>query len=217
MTSATHGKNHAVVAKDEPKTIHEALLNVCAGVSNVKRDTKGQVGNQVYKYATLESVLDMVNPLLSANGLALIQYVDDDTLRALLIHESGEKLPLGGYNLGAIGKHQERGSAITYGRRYQLCAIFGITQEDDDGAAASQSKNTSGMTSGVSPQAEFGTAVEFKKYVADTRQYIENMITKEQAVAIRKRIARVAKVDDAYEDDLNNMLSLKLDGLHLNS
>lgn len=126
---------------DKPQTIYQAFLKVCAGVDNVKRSATGQVGQQKYKYATLDQVLDMVNPLLEQNALALVQYVDDDTLRALLVHESGEKLPLGGYNLGAIGKHQERGSAITYGRRYQLCAIFGITQEDDDGAAASKDVN----------------------------------------------------------------------------
>jgi hypothetical protein len=213
MTSATSGKNFAIVENEKPKTINEALLNVCAGVSNVKRDTKGQVGNQVYHYATLESVLEVVNPLLSANGLALVQYVDDDTLRALLIHESGDKLPLGGYNLGGIGKHQERGSAITYGRRYQLCAIFGITQEDDDGAAASKGSNANKMTSGVSPQSEFGTAVEFKKYHNDTMGYIEGMINKEQSVVIRKRIARVAKVDDQYASILTDALESKLDGI----
>ncbi len=194
-----------------PDNITGAFLNVCAGVSNLKRAKAGQVGSQKYNYATLEQVLDMVNPLLEANGLALIQYVDEDVLRALLLHESGEKMPLGGYNLGPIGKHQERGSAITYGRRYQLCAILGITQEDDDGAAASKG----GMTSGVTPQAEFGTAVAFKKYYADTMGFIENMTAKDQATNIRKRIERVGKVDDAYEKALNDALELALDGLHL--
>ena len=115
--------------------IAQAFVNVCAGVSNVKRDTVGQVGNQKYKYATLESVLDMVNPLLAENEVSLTQYVDGDILRAKFIGASGE-IDFGGYNLGTLGKHQERGSAITYGRRYQLCSIFGITQEDDDGAGA---------------------------------------------------------------------------------
>lgn len=137
-------KNNAVEAiasKQGERTssgIFGAFLNVCAGVENVKRTATGQVGQQKYKYATLGQVLDMINPLLEANDLALAQYVDEDKLCALLIHKSGQQLPLGGYNLGLIGKHQERGSAITYGRRYQLCSIFGITQEDDDGTEASK-------------------------------------------------------------------------------
>lgn len=192
--------------------IHEAFLNVCAGVENVKRSATGQVGNQKYKYATLDQVLDMVNPLLQANGLALAQYVDEDILRAVLIHSSGEKMAFGGYNLGPIGKHQDRGSAITYGRRYQLCSIFGITQEDDDGAGASKGNSP---TSNASPQSEFGTAVKFKEYFADTVAYIEKMVAVDQAAAIRKRIARVAKVDDQCADDLMGKLNLKLDELHM--
>ena len=119
------------------KTIFEAFVNVCAKIENVKRDTDGQVGNTRYKYATIDSVLAVVHPLLSENGLALAQYVDGDNLRSILIHKSGEQIEFGSYALGQIGKHQERGSAITYGRRYQICSIFGIAQEDDDGAAAS--------------------------------------------------------------------------------
>lgn len=128
------------MTENQHKTIAAAFVAACAEVENVKRDTQGQVGNQKYKYATLESVLEMIHPILAKHKLALAQFVDGDSLMAMLIHESGEKLGLGSYSLGPIGKHQERGSAITYGRRYQLTAIFGITQEDDDGAAASQDK-----------------------------------------------------------------------------
>lgn len=81
-------------------TIHQALVNVCAKVVNVKRDTTGQVGNQKYSYATIDAVLEVTQPLLAANGLALLQYVDGDALKALLVHESGEKLEMGAYNLG---------------------------------------------------------------------------------------------------------------------
>ena len=119
---------------EEKQTIFQAFVKVCAGVENVKRDTKGQVGNTAYKYATIDAVLEVLHPLLKANSLALTQYVDGDILKAKLIHESGDTMDFGSYSLGMLDKHQARGSAITYGRRYQLCAIFGIAQEDDDGA-----------------------------------------------------------------------------------
>ena len=197
----------------DKKNIHHAFVSVCAGVENVKRDTKGQVGNSVYKYATIDAVLEVLHPLLKANGLALTQYVDGDALKAKLIHESGAEMDFGSYNLGALDKHQSRGSAITYGRRYQLCAIFGIAQEDDDGAAASKGNPpTSGATTA---QAEFETAAKFKEYFKDTEKYIETMISKDQATSINKRIARVAKVDDQCADQLQDKLSLKIDELHL--
>jgi hypothetical protein len=117
-------------------SIYEALIKTYAAVENVVRKADGQVGNQRYKYATLEDVLNMMRPILAENKLAAIQYVEGDELKTELIHQSGEKLELGAYNLGALSKHQERGSAITYGRRYVLCSVFGIAQEDDDGASA---------------------------------------------------------------------------------
>jgi hypothetical protein len=199
----------------EKQTIHQAFVKVCAGVENVKRDTKGQVGNSTYKYATIDAVLEVLHPLLKANGLALTQYVDGDALKAKLVHESGVELDFGSYNLGALDKHQARGSAITYGRRYQLCAIFGIAQEDDDGAKASLPKNNSPTNGEKSAQAEFGTAVEFKKYYVETLDYIAKMISKDQAAAINKRIDRVANVDEQYAQNARDGLDMKLDDLHL--
>lgn len=131
--------------------IHKALVAVCASVENVKRDTQGQVGNSKYKYATIDAVLEVLQPLLNTNGLALVQYVEDDSMVATLYHEGGESLPMGRYNLGGFVDSQKRGSAITYARRYQLCSIFGIAQEDDDGAEASKRPAAKVSKSGVFP------------------------------------------------------------------
>lgn len=117
-------------------SIHKALVKSYAAVENVKRSNDGQVGNQKYKYATLEEVLNMLRPILAENGLAAVQSVHGDELKTALVHDGGEVMDFGAYNLGTLTKHQERGSAITYGRRYVLCSIFGIAQEDDDGASA---------------------------------------------------------------------------------
>jgi hypothetical protein len=52
------------------KKLHKALVAVCGKVENVKRDTQGQVGNSKYKYATIDAVLDVVQPLFREHGLA---------------------------------------------------------------------------------------------------------------------------------------------------
>lgn len=148
------------------KKLHKALVEVCGAVENVKRDTKGQVGNTKYFYATIDAVLEVVQPLLKANGLALVQYVRGDCLIAELHHEDGEVWSFGEYNLGNFIDSQKRGSAITYGRRYQLCSIFGIAQEDDDGAAASNVKATASKSS------VFSTKVDREKY---EKRLIEQM------------------------------------------
>lgn len=121
----------------DSKSLYQAIIAVQGAVENVTRDTQGQVGNQKYKYATLDAVLNMLRPLLKENGLAVVQSVHGPNLHTTICHESGETMECGLYPLGNHEKPQERGSALTYARRYTLTSIFGIAQEDDDGAAAS--------------------------------------------------------------------------------
>jgi hypothetical protein len=94
------------------------------------------------KYADIADGLDVVRPVLSKHGIAIIQATDmnPDTgifwLTTRLVHTSGEWVesiyPL------PVGKAQEQGSAITYARRYSLFSMVGVagTNEDDDGNAA---------------------------------------------------------------------------------
>jgi hypothetical protein len=121
--------------------IYKAIIEVQSKIEDVKRDTEGQVGNQKYNYATLDAVLEMLRPLLANNGLAVLQVPDGAWLKTKIIHKSGEVLECGEYPIGQHDKQQAIGSAITYGRRYALCAIFGISQVDDDGSEASKDKN----------------------------------------------------------------------------
>jgi len=199
------------------KKLHKALVAVCGKVENVKRDTQGQVGNSKYKYATIDAVLDVVQPLFREHGLALVQYVRGDSLISELHHEDGEVWSMGEYNLGTFIDSQKRGSAITYGRRYQLCSIFGIAQEDDDGAADARSKPAANPpTSGEkTAQGEFGTAVNFKKYYAETEGAIERIVAKDQAAIIQARIDRIGKVEEQAAMNLQDKLELKRDELHM--
>lgn len=204
-------------AKARHRKLHAALVAVCGDVENVKRDTTGQVGHSKYKYATIDAVLEVVQPLLKKNGLALIQYVRGDNLIAELHHEDGEVWSMGEYYLGGFVDSQKRGSAITYGRRYQLCSIFGIAQEDDDGAEASKPTKNTPTNGAVTAQSEFGTATNFKKYYVETSEAIDRIISKDQASIIEARITRVEKVDEQSAMNLRDKLELKLDELHLQS
>lgn len=229
MTKNATSLTEQKVAHDEAKAeltacaparhrkLHAALVAVCGEVENVKRDTAGQAGGAKYKYATIDAVLDVLQPLLKKNGLALIQYVRGDNLISELHHEDGEVWSMGEYFLGNFIDSQKRGSAITYGRRYQLCSIFGIAQEDDDGAEASKpQKQSNSPTSGEkTAQGEFGTAANFKKYYVETESAIERIIAKDQAAIIQARIDRISKVEEQAAMNLQDKLELKLDELHM--
>jgi hypothetical protein len=94
------------------------------------------------KYADLASCWDACREALAANGLSVVQLPEGDgsvvTMTTMLIHTSGQWVSCTGTFKPTKADPQGLGSCITYARRYQLCAIVGISPEDDDGNAASE-------------------------------------------------------------------------------
>jgi len=95
------------------------------------------------KYADLSACIEAVIDGLHANGIALIQRPQPCEsgvmIETLFVHESGESLSGGTLHVPAQKNDpQGYGSALTYARRYSLCAACGIAPEDDDGNAASK-------------------------------------------------------------------------------
>ena len=92
-------------------------------------------------YADLHTVIESSFPFLTKHGLSVIQGNDGKPgefyVTTMLLHESGQwiksklKMPVEKATAQSIG------STITYGRRYGLSAMVGISQYDDDGNAAS--------------------------------------------------------------------------------
>ena len=92
------------------------------------------------KYADLGACIDAVEPALLANGIAFLQETFEDstgvTVETVFLHESGELMRCGKLHVPAQKQDpQGYGSALTYARRYSLCAACGIAPEDDDGNA----------------------------------------------------------------------------------
>ena len=95
------------------------------------------------RYADLQSCWDACREQLTSHGLSVVQAPFDTGDRqsvgveTTLLHASGEwiserfSIPVNKADAQGVG------SAITYARRYALCAMVGITPDDDDGSAAS--------------------------------------------------------------------------------
>lgn len=100
-------------------------------------------GSYSYDYAALEDISPVVLPLLGKQGLSWscspTMEGEHFTLRYSLAHSGGEAI-VGAYPLPdpAITTPQQIGSAITYARRYSLCAVTGVAPggDDDDAAVA---------------------------------------------------------------------------------
>lgn len=108
----------------------------------VAKANTADTGKYKYKYADLIDVQAAIFPLLDKYNLtwttAPTLTPQGFALHYALRHVSGEAIE-GDYYLPA-GTPQEIGSAITYARRYALCAVTGLAPggDDDDGAAASR-------------------------------------------------------------------------------
>lgn len=125
--------------------IAPALMAAQAELTNPLKSHTAQAGKRIYRYAVLSEIIDLVKPVLLKHKLAYTQLVNYEgtfcSLVTRLIHESGQFLE-SSYPLPKDAAPQDMGSAITYARRYALCAILGIAaDEDDDGKAAQVSSN----------------------------------------------------------------------------
>lgn len=96
-------------------------------------------------YLTLTGLQDTIDAALKDTGLSYVQLVATTEsglpgVRTVILHTSGQMMMSEVLTLKpSRNDPQGMGSAITYAKRYQLAAIFGISGEkDDDGNAASQ-------------------------------------------------------------------------------
>ena len=96
------------------------------------------------KYAGLDAILDAITTALTDVGVLLIQptsIIEDKViLNTILIHaESGEQIE-SNLLIPTQSDPQKLGSALTYYRRFSLCALLAIApDEDDDGNTAHHS------------------------------------------------------------------------------
>lgn len=129
------------------------------------------------KYAPLPDILNLVRPLLFEHGLFVFQDVSAEGVTTMLIHKSGEwmlsgPLPLMLYPTTKVNKEtgevdtiqptpQAQGSAVTYARRYALCALLNITgEEDDDANTAEPPKPEPVHQKAEGPRTEGGATVK---------------------------------------------------------
>ena len=118
-------------------TLAGQLAKAQAEMSNPTKNTTN--GHFKTKYADLAACRDAVLPILAKHGVALVQNAETTedgrsvTLTTVLLHGAERmdcgtlRLPLSGSNLS-----HALGSALTYMRRYSLCAVAGVAADDDD-------------------------------------------------------------------------------------
>lgn len=131
---------------DAPTGLLKAIAAVQKYAPTLPKDKK----NPHFKsrYTSLDKIVELVTPLLDKYGLVWtalpVGTHDQPALSYRLAHaETGDAIE--GTMPLLLDKHtaQALGSALTYARRYALCAVLNlVADEDDDGTAASSRART---------------------------------------------------------------------------
>ena len=120
---------------EETKSLATLLAEAQAEMPNPKKSREGQKGYQKYKYATLDTVVDIIKKPLNSRGIFLTQpceKVEDGTMRVqtVVMHE-GERIVLDTKPYEYDSDPQVFGKRETSARRYSLLTAFGLAGEDD--------------------------------------------------------------------------------------
>lgn len=176
----------------------QALIKARAEFPSIQKDKV----NPHFKvsYASLDSVLDAVTPALCKHGLAIVQLMEKgNILKTHLFHESGEVLT-SEYELPDIQDSQKKGAALTYARRYSVCALLSITaDEDDDGnsnAAKDEQKNNKTKPSSNNNTPNIGDLIrQIREFLGVDKQYVIDWLTRNNTT-----IANLKNPDQLIKD-----------------
>jgi hypothetical protein len=126
----------------------QAILKVQAEVGTLPKDATNPHFKS--KYTPLDTIVEHVGPILNKHGLIWLTLPTRDELGPALTYRlqhaaSGEKvegtMPL----LLTKQDPQGLGSALTYARRYSLCAVLNLVADDDDDGNAARNTQPAGQ------------------------------------------------------------------------
>lgn len=137
----------------DTRSFNKRLMDAMAEMENPTKSKTANVGKFSYKYESLDQVLEVVRPALTKHGLMLFQSVKWREGVNGYVLETGvfgddDSRVMDERPFHTCSDAQSEGSWETYTRRYALRTAFGLTGEDDDGAATKQPVKTAQKASG---------------------------------------------------------------------
>lgn len=112
------------------KEFLSALLEVQKSLPVIKKEKEGQVGHRKFMYSPLETIWEKVGKILNDNGFVIAHEIKSGEVITSAYHEHGELHS--SFSYGALVDPKDIGIATTYGKRYNLVAIFNIQLENED-------------------------------------------------------------------------------------
>ncbi len=131
----------------QSESISKLFENFTKAQSEFKTLPKDKQGYG-YKYTDLDTVISSVRPVLAKYGLGFMQTLTSlesgkSAITTRLFSSDGEYLEdtigLPDVAMAKTNSAQNLGAAITYMKRYALCAMLGISSDEDTGAELQRS------------------------------------------------------------------------------
>lgn len=204
----------------------ESIKELAAALAKAQNEMTNPIFDSVNphfknKYSSLAAVRNAVVPVLSKNGLSIMQNLSSTEkgirCSVIILHSSGEWLEFEGLDL-PVSKNDPQGfmSAATYAKRGTLQAIACVVGDaDDDGNAASQKqeqkfteiKPTKEIEKkDISKRIESGFAL--LKFSETEQQTIKSVLDEQTIFVYLQDISKKKMT----KDDLFKIIDLKLEG-----
>ena len=140
------------------KALLESMAKAQAEFTTLPKDKAGYG----YNYTDLDTVISYIRPIMAKHNLAFMQTLttlegNAAAITTRIFHTTGEWIedttPIPPVQLAKGNAAQNLGAAITYMKRYTLCAMLGISSDEDaDGKAEPVPRETRGNNSDVPAQ-----------------------------------------------------------------
>jgi len=200
---------------EDRKELFKAIAAAQGEFTTVEKNAKNPHFNS--KFAPLDSIIEMIRPILPKHGLAVVQFTDIPEsgngviIETIITHESGQ------YISGRLGMPtvkqdpQGYGSSITYGRRYALGAALGIVSDEDvdgnqpEGAekqTRAQQRPQQGAKTGVEGQTATDLISEAQQKMIFAKMKAKGLAPERLKEAFKVESSKVLK-----KDQMNDILA----------
>ena len=183
------------------KELAKALVAFQGEVGNAPKEATNPFFKS--KYATLESVIETIKPVLVKNGLSFSQFPNEKGLTTILLHTSGEWLEATMELVLEKQTPQSQGSSLTYARRYALSAALGIATEDDDDGNSTNAPVAlkKAPPSSVKPD----HVLEDKKRIVALLKDLGKNVTKDDAAITVYGLTQLQLEEKSYADIIDRL------------
>lgn len=160
-------------------------------VKNRVATIKSDKAQYSYKYADLSDVFTAIDPVLSDNGLTVIQFPKGGELVTVIGHESGESIegvwPIKSLPRGDVGNAQGFQAAVQVAKRYALTAMLGVSTEET--VEGDVTRKLATIVDPINERFEVGDGVRMPKGAKFTKEMTNRQKAEEAKRAIAAQFA----------------------------